>query len=245
MKVIMLAAGVGKRMSAVTNIIPKCLIKVGEKTLLERHLETISLLGIKDIVFVVGHFKEKIKETLDNTDNGFNIKFIENEQYTKGSILSLWYARDELNDDVLIMDADVLYHDRLLKKLAESSNKNCFLLDENCEDTGEEMMLFVKGDKVVGISKVHSYDCDFKGEGVGFLKLSANDCHKLKNILEKFEQAGKVNAEYEDSLHELLPHCTVGFESVEDLPWIEIDFEEDIERARREVLPKIENVIRS
>ena len=245
MKVIMLAAGVGKRMSAVTNIIPKCLIKVGEKTLLERHLETISLLGIKDIVFVVGHFKEKIKETLDNTDNGFNIKFIENEQYTKGSILSLWYARDELNDDVLIMDADVLYHDRLLKKLAESSNKNCFLLDENCEDTGEEMMLFVKGDKVVGISKVHSYDCDFKGEGVGFLKLSANDCHKLKAILEEFEQAGKVNAEYEDSLHELLPHCTVGFESVEDLPWIEIDFEEDIERARREVLPKIENVIRS
>ena len=245
MKVIMLAAGVGKRMSAVTNIIPKCLIKIGEKTLLERHLETISLLGIKDIVFVVGHFKEKIKETLDNTDNGFNIKFIENEQYTKGSILSLWYARDELNDDVLIMDADVLYHDRLLKKLAESSNKNCFLLDENCEDTGEEMMLFVKGDKVVGISKVHSYDCDFKGEGVGFLKLSANDCHKLKAILEEFEQAGKVNAEYEDSLHELLPHCTVGFESVEDLPWIEIDFEEDIERARREVLPKIENVIRS
>ena len=117
MKVIMLAAGVGKRMSAVTDIIPKCLIKIGEKTLLERHLEIISLLGIKDIVFVVGHFKEKIKETVEKNNNGFNIKYIENEQYTKGSILSLWYARDELNDDVLIMDADVLYHDKLLRKL--------------------------------------------------------------------------------------------------------------------------------
>jgi Predicted sugar nucleotidyltransferases len=240
MKVIMLAAGVGKRMSAVTNIIPKCLIKVGEKTLLERHLDTISLLGIKDIVFVVGHFKEKIKETVEKNNNGFNITYIENEQYTKGSILSLWYARDELNDDVLIMDADVLYHDKLLRKLVESRNKNCFLLDTNCDDTGEEMMLFVKEDKVVGISKVHSYDCDFKGEGVGFFKLAANDGHKLKNILEEFEQAGKVNNEYEDSLHELLSHCTVGFESVDDLPWIEIDFEEDIERAGREVLPKLE-----
>ena len=241
MKVIMLAAGVGKRMPAVTNIIPKCLIKIGEKTLLERHLETISLLGIKDIVFVVGHFKEKIREAVENNNGSrFNIKYIENEQYTKGSILSLWYARDELNDDVLIMDADVLYHNKLLKKLAESGNKNCFLLDENCEDTGEEMMLFVKGDRVIGISKVSSYDCDFKGEGIGFLKLSANDCHKLKNILEEFEQAGKVNNEYEDSLHELLPRCTVGFEKVADLPWIEIDFEEDIERARREILPKIE-----
>ncbi len=245
MKVIMLAAGVGKRMSAVTNIIPKCLIKIGEKSLLERHLETISLLGIKDIVLVVGHLKEKIKETVENNNNSFNIKYIENEQYTKGSILSLWYARNELNEDVLIMDADVLYHDKLLIKLAESSNKSCFLLDENCEDTGEEMMLFVKGDKVIGISKVSSYDCDFKGEGVGFLKLSVNDCHKLKAILEKFEQAGKVNVEYEDSLHELLPLCTVGFERVEDLPWIEIDFEEDIERARREILPRLENANRS
>ena len=240
MKVIMLAAGVGKRMSAVTNIIPKCLIKVGEKTLLERHLEVISLLGIKDIVFVVGHFKEKIKETVEKYNNGFNIKYIENEQYTKGSILSLWYARDELNDDVLIMDADVLYHDELLRMLAESDNKNCFLLDKNCDDTGEEMMLFVKGDNVVGISKVNSYACDFKGEGVGFFKLAANDCHKLKNILKEFERAGKVNVEYEDSLHELLSQCTAGFESVDDLPWIEIDFEEDIERAGREILPKIE-----
>jgi choline kinase len=246
MKVIMLAAGVGKRMSAVTNIIPKCLIKIGEKTLLERHLETISLLGIKDIVLVVGHFKEKIKEAVENNNSArFNIKYIENEQYTKGSILSLWHARNELNDDVLIMDADVLYHDKLLIKLAESRNKNCFLLDENCEDTGEEMMLFVKEDKVIGISKVSSYDCDFKGEGIGFLKLSANDCHKLKTILEEFEQAGKVNVEYEDSLHKLLPLCTVGFEKVEDLPWIEIDFEEDIERARREILPRLENANRS
>ncbi len=240
MKVIMLAAGVGKRMSAVTDLIPKCLIKIGDKTLLERHLETISLLGIKDIVFVVGHFKEKIKEVVDKDNNGFNIKYIENEQYTKGSILSLWYARDELDDDVLIMDADVLYHEKLLRILAESQNQNCFLLDKSSEYAGEEMMLFVKEDKVVGISKVHSYDCDFKGEGVGFFKLASNDCHKLKSILNEFERTGKVNVEYEDALHELLPQCSVGFECVNDLPWIEIDFEEDIERAGREILPKIE-----
>ncbi len=240
MKVIMLAAGVGKRMSAVTDTIPKCLIKIGKKTLLERHLETISLLGIKDVVFVVGHLKEKIKEIVEKNNNGLNITYIENEQYTKGSILSLWYARDELNDDVLIMDADVLYHDKLLIKLAESENRNCFLLDKSSEYAGEEMMLFVKDTKVIGISKVYSYDCDFKGEGVGFFKLSSNDCHKLKNILEEFKQAGKVDVEYEDSLHELLSQCSVGFESVDNLPWIEIDFEEDIERAGRDILPRLE-----
>jgi L-glutamine-phosphate cytidylyltransferase len=239
MKVIILAAGVGKRMSKVTNKIPKCLIKIGEKTLIERYLESLSLSDVKDIVFVIGHFKEKIKEAVKNNNSNFNIRDRENEQYTKGSILSLWYARNELDDDMLIMDADVLFHKKLLAKLVESKNKNCFLLDKNFQDSGEEMKLFVRGNKVIGISKHNSYDCDFSGEGIGFFKLSANDCHVLRNILEEFERTGKVNVEYEDALHELLSHCSVGFERVEDLPWIEIDFEEDIEKARREILPRL------
>ncbi len=239
MKVIILAAGVGKRMSAVTNEIPKCLVKIGEKTLIQRCLESLSLLDIKDIVIVIGHLKEKVQVAIKNSRNNFNIKYIENKQYTKGSILSLWYARDELNDDALIMDADVLFHEELLTRLVMSKNNNCFLLDERFEDTGEEMKLFVKGNEVIGISKHNSYDCDFTGEGVGFFKLSANDCHILKNILERFEKTGKVNVEYEDALHELLPRCTVGFEKVGNLPWIEIDFEEDIKRAKREILPRL------
>ncbi|MDR4497690.1 MAG: phosphocholine cytidylyltransferase family protein [Candidatus Scalindua sp.] len=240
MKVIILAAGVGKRMSAVTNEIPKCLIKIGKKTLLESYLESFSLLGFKDIVIVVGHLKEKIRETLQTRDQNFNIKYIENEQYTKGSILSLWHARNELNEDTLIMDADVLFHEKLLAKLVKSKDKNCFLLDEDFKDSGEEMKLFVRGGKVVGISKQSSYDCELVGEGVGFLKLSESGGAILKNILEEFERAGRVNLEYEDALHELLPHCSVGFERVGDLPWIEIDFEEDIEKARREILPRLQ-----
>ena len=239
MKIIILAAGVGKRMSAVTNEIPKCLIKVGKKTLIERFFESFSLLDIKDVVIVVGHLKEKIQEKVKGIQNSFDVKYIENEQYKKGSLLSLWYARNELDYDVLIMDADVLFHEKLLTKLANSKNSNCFLLDENFVDTGEEMKLFVIGEKVIGISKHSTYDCDFAGEGVGFLKLSANDCHILKNILEDFERTDKVNVEYEDALHELLPHCTIGFERVENIPWIEIDFEEDIERARKEILPEL------
>ncbi|GJQ58211.1 MAG: phosphocholine cytidylyltransferase family protein [Candidatus Scalindua sp. AMX11] len=240
MKVIILAAGVGKRMSAVTNSIPKCLIKIGKKTLLENYLESFSALGLQDIVIVVGHHKEKIQEMLKNRGASFNIRYIENEQYTKGSILSLWYARNELNEETLIMDADVLYHEKLLEKLVSSKDKNCFLLDEDFEDSGEEMKLFVVGGKVIGISKQSSYDCELVGEGVGFLKLSAKGGAILKDVLEEFERNGKVNVEYEDALHELLPHCTVGFERVGDLPWIEIDFEADIEKANNEILPRLQ-----
>ncbi|NOG85838.1 MAG: hypothetical protein HND49_18910 [Planctomycetes bacterium] len=152
----------------------------------------------------------------------------------------LWYARNELNEETLIMDADVLYHEKLLEKLVSSKDKNCFLLDEDFEDSGEEMKLFVVGGKVIGISKQSSYDCELVGEGVGFLKLSAKGGAILKDVLEEFERNGKVNVEYEDALHELLPHCTVGFERVGDLPWIEIDFEADIEKANNEILPRLQ-----
>ncbi|MCP5005627.1 MAG: phosphocholine cytidylyltransferase family protein [Planctomycetes bacterium] len=240
MKVIILAAGVGKRMSTVTNEIPKCLIKMGESTLLEKYLESFSRQGLKDIVIVVGHHKEKIKEVVRTKGQNFNIRYIENEQYTKGSILSLWYARNELNEDTLIMDADVLFHEKLLTKLVTAKDQNCFLLDECFEDSGEEMKLFVTGGKVTGISKQSSYDCELVGEGVGFLKLSKEGGPILKSVLEEFERSGKVNVEYEDALHEILPQCRVGFERVGDLPWIEIDFEADIEKARKEVLPRLQ-----
>ncbi len=240
MKVIILAAGVGKRMSAVTDEIPKCLIKIGEKTLLENYLDSFSALGLRDIVIVVGHHKEKIRETIKTKGKNFNIRYIENEQYRRGSILSLWYARNELNEETLIMDADVLFHEKLLAKLVTSKDQNCFLLDEDFEDSGEEMKLFVVGGKVVGISKQSSFDCELVGEGVGFLKLSQEGGAILKSVLEEFEQNGTVNVEYEDALHKLLSDCPVGFERVGNLPWIEIDFEEDIEKAKNEILPRLQ-----
>ncbi|MDR4505583.1 MAG: phosphocholine cytidylyltransferase family protein [Candidatus Scalindua sp.] len=239
MKVIILAAGVGKRMSSVTGQTPKCLIKIGEKTLLENYLESFHALGLQEIVIVVGHHKEKIQETIKTKGKSFNIRYIENEQYTKGSILSLWYARNELDEDTLIMDADVLFHKKLLAKLVTSKDQNCFLLDEDFEDSGEEMKLFVAGGRVIGISKQSSYDSELVGEGVGFLKLSQAGGAILKDVLEEFERNGKVNVEYEDALHELLSSCPVGFERVGDLPWIEIDFESDIEKAKNEILPRL------
>ena len=51
-------------------------------------------------------------------------------------------------------------------------------------------------------------------KGWDFFKLAANDCHKLKNILEEFEQAGKINVEYEDTLHELLSNAQLALKKL-------------------------------
>src|SRR6185295_12658144 len=128
--------------------------------------------GITKIIIVAGYEKEKIQSAVrDLTGQAEPVKFVENPEYRKGSILSLWTARKEFTEDLLIMDADVLFPDELLSRLVHSKHPSAFLLDPRSGSTGEEMMLMVKGDRVLRIARKVDGRYDLLGEGVGFLKV--------------------------------------------------------------------------
>ena len=163
---------------------------------------------------------------------------MEKPYYKKGSILSLWAAREEFTDDLLIMDADVLFPDDLLSRLVHSKHPNAFLLDPRSESTGEEMMLMVKGDRVLRIARNVDAKYDLLGEGVGFLKVSRKDLPMLEEALASLITAGHDNADYENAIDLFLQKTNVGYEPVGSLPWTEVDFPEDVERAEREILTR-------
>lgn len=240
MRAIILAAGVGQRMVPLTQTLPKCLIPFAGQTLLRRHLGNLSALGIEEAVLVVGHLRERIVEEAGRFQGPLRIGLVENPRYAEGSILSLWAAREALDQDVLIMDADVLYPRVLLERLIRSRHPSCVLLDEAFEDTGEEMKLLARGERVVAIARRLPEREGLIGEGVGFFKLKGEDARLLRGILERLVAQGKASADYEEALDELMRRSSIGFEKVEGLPWIELDFPEDVERARREVLPRLE-----
>lgn len=239
MKALILAAGVGKRLWPVTKERPKCMIEIGGQTLLSRLLDSLQKVGVTHAVLVVGHLKEKIIEKIGDTYKTLRVSYIVNEQYAKGSILSLWMARDEFDDDLLIMDADVLFPATLLLRLVQSPHANCLLMDETAQSHGEEMMLMAQEERVISITRHLSGRFDRAGEGVGFLKVSKQAAPLLKEILTHFIAEGKDNAEYEDALALFLQKVEVGYETVGGLPWTEIDFTEDIRRAEREILPRM------
>ena len=238
MKAIILAAGVGRRLGKRAEGIPKCLIPIGGRPLLLRTLASLGKLGITNRVVVVGHEREKIERLVIQDSTGIGrVRFQVNPDYKKGSILSLWCVRDEFTDDLLIMDADVLFPDALLSKLVSSPHANAFLLDPRSDSSGEEMMLMVKGDRVIHIGRKVEGAYDLIGEGVGFLKLSHRDAPLLKEVLEQLVREGKDGCEYEEALEVFLQKAVVGYEPVGTLAWTEIDFPEDIEKAEKEVLP--------
>lgn len=240
MKAIILAAGIGKRCKEITDHYPKCLITLGGKTLLERALSGLSTAGVKNAVIVVGYRGDMIMRKIGSVYDGVRIRYVINEQYHKGAILSLWSARGEFDDDFLIMDADVLFPAAMISRLVQSLQPNCLLLDGRAKNTGEEQMLLTRGGRVLDIVRGGTGDYDVVGESVGFLRVCRQDALQLRLILEELVAQGKDAIEHEEAFALFLRQCEVGFERVDDLPWIEIDFPEDLHRAESEVLPRLE-----
>jgi L-glutamine-phosphate cytidylyltransferase len=239
MKAIILAAGVGKRFKEMTDHRPKCLIEIQGKTLLERTLTALGAAGVREAVVVIGYRGEMIQQHIGSRYSDMQVRYIKNPHYTKGAILSLWSAREEFNDDIIIMDADVLFPVALIARLVYSSHPNCFLLDGSSENTGEEQMLLTRSGRVLNIVRGGSGDFDVIGESVGFLKVSRTDAPLLRSILDDFVAQRRDTIEHEEAFPVFLAQRVVGFERVDDLPWIEIDFPTDLEQAERDVLPRI------
>ena len=135
MKAVILAAGVGARLMPRTDSAHKCLTEIGGRSLLHRHLDILDAAPEVDgVIIVVGYLREQIYQSVtqwhDASGAGLSVQFITNEVYRKGSILSLYAAKEVLcAHDSIVMDADVLYHPDVMGRLLRSQHRNCFLVD--------------------------------------------------------------------------------------------------------------------
>jgi choline kinase len=240
-RAIILAAGVGRRLDAYLGGAPKCLLAVGDEPLLGRLLRALGAAGVASAVVVIGHAAERVRAAIGDAWAGVRVRYIVNPAYTRGAILSLWAARAEFHDDLLIMDADVLCPLGFVERLVRSRHANCFLLDGSVTPSGEEQMLMARGGRVYDIAKTRDVDprYDTCGESVGFFKVARADAGRLRQVLEAAVAAGREEIEHEQVFPEFMRDRAVGYERVDGEPWIEIDFPEDVERARRETLPRL------
>jgi len=223
------------------NAVPKCLLPIGGRSLLQRTMESLRAVGVHRVVLVVGYRKEQVIAEAKAVAGSLPLVVVENPRYREGAVLSLWSARETFGDDLLIMDADVLFPAAGLHRLVGSRQPNCILVDDASPNTGEEQMVLGRGQRVLHIAKRPSAEVcaalTLFGESVGFLKLSKEAAGVLCGLLEAAVQKGSVDIEHEQVYPELFARVEVGFERVDDLRWTEIDTPEDLRRAEREILP--------
>lgn len=242
MHAIMLAAGVGARLSGGDDsFVPKALLKFDGKSLLARHIDILRGCGVSAMTLVVGYHRDEIAAEVAALGAGDFVSMIYNPDYRFGSLVSLWTACKALisGDDILFMDADVLYDRALIERLVKSAHKNCLLLDRDFEPGDEPVKLCLRGGTIVEFRKKVEIEYDTVGEWPGFLRLAPDAARKVAAALQEFVDTGRLDQPYEEAFRAVMladPRA-FGVEDITGVTWIEIDFPADLERANAEVLP--------
>ena len=250
MQAIILAAGRGNRLADFNpDGRPKCLLEFTGRSLLARQLDILFALGIRQLSLVVGYQADQIIDHVGALTSRPEVAFVYNPAFTDGSVLSLLTARDALTsgEDVLILDADVLFHPQIMRLLIESPNPNCYLIDKDFVPGDEPVKIAIDKGKMVEFRKKLPADLDYDtlGESVGFFKFSGEIAGRIARACARYKTEGLLDAPHEEALRDVLLAQPSDFacEDIDGLPWLEVDFPEDVERAIKQVLPAIQNDI--
>jgi len=239
MRGIILAAGKGSRLNGTIGDKPKCLLRVGGRTLVERQIDALRSVGIDDIVMVVGCQADHVRRIC-----GPAITYVENTRFAQtNSLYSLWMARPLLYDGVVVMNCDVLFHPQLLGDLVTARDEDALLIayqDDDAEPFGdEEMKIRVRRGRVAAISKALPPD-EADGENVGIVKFGADGARLIASLLDQRVAAGGLKDWAPRAFADFAERRPLHVVGTRGYPWTEIDFPEDYERAVREILPAIE-----
>jgi choline kinase len=201
--------------------------------------------GVAEIVVATGYRADAIDAEIERLALGGRVRTVHNPDYRAGSVVTQWAVRDAITagGPVLLMDADVLYDQRMLARLIGSAAENCFLLDRDIEEGEEPVKLCIRDGHLVDFRKQPDQPHEWFGESVGFFKLAEGTGRRLIDATGGYIEAGRTEDYYDEPLRDLLladPPGSFGWEDVTGLPWREIDFPEDIAAAERTVLPRLQ-----
>lgn len=207
MKAVILAAGIASRLRPLTDTTPKCLLKIGERCLLERAFDALIQNGFNEFIIVTGYRQQQIVDFLQAHYPAQSITFIYNDKYeSTNNIYSLWLTRPYTEgEEVLLLDSDIVFDPQIVEKLLRSDKADVLALNRH-ELGAEEIKVIVDNEqKVVEISKVCSIP-DAIGESIGIEKMSAAYTQALFRELEMMILSeGLDNIFYERAFERLIP----------------------------------------
>jgi len=245
---IIIAAGMGSRMEFLTDDKPKCMVKFGEKTLLQRQLEAYRASGVTDISVVRGYQKDKI--------NYEDLRYFENPDYENNNILSsLFYAEEAITGHVICAYSDILFDTLVVQRVLESQHDISIVVDIDWRGYYEgrrdhpldkaENIVFDADNKVVSAGKAIASKNDVHGEFIGMIKLSPRGAEIFKRHFHRamelyagkpFQRAKVFEKAYltdiiQDMTDMGVPiHCVII-----ERGWKEIDTIEDDEKALKDI----------
>ena len=239
MKAIILAAGMASRLRPLTLTTPKSLLKVGERSLLQRSMDALIANGVREFCIVTGYLHEMIEDFVkEQYADSIKVTFVYNKVYeTTNNIYSLWLARPFAEgEEVLLLDSDLLYDPQIITHVLATDAPNVLTLIRH--ELGEEEMKVVTDAQgsIREISKTCN-PADAAGESLGIEKMGREYTRALYRELEPMMNREHLeNVFYERAFERLIPQGhTYQVLDVTELFSCELDTIEDFENAKAKI----------
>lgn len=227
MKVIILAAGRGTRISKLIGDIPKCTVDVGGVPLIKRTIAMLKEYGINNISIVLGYKHSEISKVIA----GMGVtEYVNPFYHVTNSLGSLWFARDKFDnkEDIIICNGDVFWTKEIFQTISNSDKDLVLLSDKKRVDDGdyffqtENNVLKAYGKELTRDSR----DCEY----VGIAKIAKNKAESFKDRLLQMVDKQQSDKWWENVLYSMVEERPIYVEDVGNAFWAEVDFIEDYNR---------------
>jgi choline kinase len=230
---VILAGGVGSRLGAATKDRPKCLVEVGGIPLIKHQLEALADHGVGPVLIVLGYKAEAVREVV-----GEAADYVVNTRYEEtNSLYSLWLARNWVKGPFLLLNCDLLFHPDILDRVLENGG-SVLAYDSTSLGGREQTKVAIRDGRVLDLGKDIPAGAS-RGENLGLLKFDAEGARALFESVEILIEQGHEKTWVTEAVRTTCSKVPIRGVNVAGLPWAEIDFPYDLDRARREVWPAI------
>jgi L-glutamine-phosphate cytidylyltransferase len=205
LKAIILAAGEGKRLRPLTENVPKCMVKLFGKSLLEYQIEVFKKCGIDDIIVIRGYKGQTI--------NFEGINYYENKNFDSTNMIeTLFCAKSEFTDSLIISYGDIIFEKRILDSIIKEETDMAVIIDKgwkeywklrfaNPLDDAESLKINSNG-YILDIGQKVSNISEIDGQYIGLMKFPKST---LKNIIDFYNDCANKSKISINPLNKLLP----------------------------------------
>jgi choline kinase len=227
MKVIIIAAGRATRLLPLTKENPQCLLKIGNKTILEKQIENLKKSNLSDITIITGYFSEKVEEFCKS----LGVKTLFNPFYNvSGMASTLWITKNDLKNGFIFLYSDVLFDAKIIGELLQNKGDITLAIKKN--KLREEAEKVVEENNFIkDVTKIKKEIGN--GEFIGIAKFSSNGS---KQLVKELNLLAKINiaASFINVIDNLIKKGNeIHAYDIKDSKYIDIDFLEDLEMARK------------
>jgi len=237
MKAVILSAGQGKRLLPLTQNTPKCILSIAGQSLIEWQIGELAKCGIEQVTVVVGYRADKIEQILQSRYEPQRVRTLYNNAYAvSDNLVSCWYARDEMNEDFILLNGDTLFEAAVAQRLLETPRRPITVaVSHKSHYDADDMKVELDGGRLVDIGKGLMPE-QVDAESIGMILFRNQGPMLFRSALETSLSDPSVRTNwYLSVIGEMARSMPVWTCSVHDLHWCEVDYPGDIKLAEKVV----------